>query len=810
MTGIEAYVSGAGASIPAPADDSHAQIMAIARSQGLIEFALDGTILWANERFLATMGYRLAEIKGRHHSMFVEPDYAQSAAYQSFWDSLRQGQYHVAEFKRVGKGGRAVWLQASYNPVLDHDGNPAKIVKLTTDVTARRKRSDEFRSQAAALARSQAIVEFALDGTILTANARFLQLMGYALDEIRGRHHSMIVEPAARQSAEYAMFWQQLRQGQFQAAEFRRVAKDGREVWLQATYNPILDAEGRTVKIIKLATDVTARKRQADEYMRQVEAIGKSQAVAEFALDGTILTANARFLKATGYRLDEIVGRHHSIFVDPTYRYSSEYRRFWADLRRGRYHAAEYRRVGKNGQAVWFQASYNPVFDDHGKPVKVLKFATDVTAWKLKAATAEVDFLTGLPNRMLLQDRLRQAIETARRHKSQLAVLFLDLDGFKYVNDSLGHLIGDKLLQSVAQRLVNCVRASDTVSRQGGDEFVLLLSDLREPQDAAVTAQKLLNTIADPHLIDQHQLFVTTSLGLAVFPQDGEDAGTLIKNADTAMYQAKQKGRNGYSFFKAEMNVRAQERQFISENLRYAVDRRELALLYQPKIDIARREIVGAEALLRWTSKERGAVPPAIFIPVAEDCGMIRQISAWVLREACAQARAWQLAGVAVGRVAVNISGIEFRNDDFLPRMLQIFGETQVDPNMLELELTESVLMKNAEFIAPILHKLREIGVRVSIDDFGTGYSSLSYLTKFPLDALKIDKSFIQQLGEPGQDAVIVNAIISMARSLNLKAVAEGVETVAHLELLRAYACDEAQGYYFSHPVAAEAFAELV
>jgi diguanylate cyclase (GGDEF)-like protein/PAS domain S-box-containing protein len=801
---------GSGHSVPAAGEDSHALIAAIAKSQAMIEFALDGTILWANERFLSAMGYRLAEIRGRHHSIFVEPGYAQSVAYQSFWQALRQGQYHVAEFKRVAKGGRAVWLQASYNPVLDNAGKPVKILKFATDVTARRQRSDEFRNQAAALAKSQAMVELALDGTILTANACFLRIMGYTLGEIRGRHHSIFVEPALRNSTEYEEFWAQLRQGRFQAAEFRRVAKEGREVWLQATYNPILDAEGRPVKIVKLATDVTARKRQADEYMRQVEAIGKSQAVAEFALDGTILNANARFLKATGYRLEEIAGRNHSIFVDPAYRYSSEYRRFWSDLRRGRYHAAEYRRVGKNGQAVWFQASYNPVFDDHGKPVKVLKFATDVTAWKLKAATAEVDFLTGLPNRMLLQDRLRQAIVTAKRHKSQLALLFLDLDGFKHVNDSLGHLIGDKLLQSVAQRLVNCVRASDTVSRQGGDEFVLLLCDLREPQDAAVTAQKLLNTVADPHLIDQHQLYVTTSVGVAVFPQDGEEAGTLIKNADTAMYQAKQKGRNAYSFFKAEMNARAQERQFISEHLRYAVDRHELTLLYQPKIDIASREIVGAEALLRWTSKERGAVPPATFIPVAEDCGMIRQISAWVLREACVQARAWQLAGVAAGRVAVNISGVEFRNDDFLRRVLKIFEETQVDPNMLELELTESVLMKNADLIAPVLHKLREIGVRVSIDDFGTGYSSLSYLTKFPIDALKIDKSFIQHLGEPGQDAVIVSAIISMARSLNLKAVAEGVETGAHLEMLRSYACDEAQGYYFSHPVAAGAFAELV
>jgi diguanylate cyclase (GGDEF)-like protein len=424
--------------------------------------------------------------------------------------------------------------------------------------------------------------------------------------------------------------------------------------------------------------------------------------------------------------------------------------------------------------------------------------------------TAEHDYLTGLPNRMLLNDRVGQAIALAPRHGNKVAVLFLDLDGFKHINDSLGHPIGDRLLRSVAERLEGCVRESDTVSRQGGDEFVVLLSEVLHAEDAAITAGRMLQAVAEVHSIDLHELHVTTSIGVSVYPDDGSDAETLIKNADTAMYQAKENGRQSYQFFRPEMNVRAVERQSIEVSLRRALNRQEFTLHYQPKLDLETGKITGAEALLRWTHPTRGPVSPAQFIPIAEDCGLILPIGAWVLREACRQARVWVDAGLPATIMAVNVSAMEFRDGNFLEGLFNILRETGMDPKFLELELTESVLMKHAESTAAILQKLRENGVRVAVDDFGTGYSSLSYLRKFPLDTLKIDQSFVRQVGSDGDDTAIVTAVIGMARSLKLRVIAEGVETPEQVAFLRTHHCDEAQGYHFGRPVTSEQFAALL
>ena len=426
------------------------------------------------------------------------------------------------------------------------------------------------------------------------------------------------------------------------------------------------------------------------------------------------------------------------------------------------------------------------------------------------AHSAEHDFLTGLPNRMLLNDRIGRAIALAARHKNKVAVLFLDLDGFKHINDSLGHPTGDKLLRSIAKRLVDCIRGSDSVSRQGGDEFVVLLLELEQAEDAAVTARRMLHAVAQPHSIDRHDLHVTASIGVSVYPDDGPDAETLIKNADTAMYQAKENGRRSFQFFKPAMNVRAVERQFIEEGLQRALERQEFALHYQPKVNLTTGAIIGAEALIRWTHPRRGPVSPVDFIPVAEDCGLILPIGTWVLRQACAQARAWMDAGLPLTSMAVNVSAMEFRDKNFLDGLFAILAETGLDPSSLELELTESVLMKHAAATATILQTLRKSGIQVAVDDFGTGYSSLSYLQKFPVDAVKIDQSFIRQISTAGDDTTIVKAVIGMARGLKLRVIAEGVETLEELAFLRAYRCDEAQGYYFSRPVLPQKFATLL
>jgi diguanylate cyclase (GGDEF)-like protein/PAS domain S-box-containing protein len=423
---------------------------------------------------------------------------------------------------------------------------------------------------------------------------------------------------------------------------------------------------------------------------------------------------------------------------------------------------------------------------------------------------AQHDVLTDLPNRLVLKDRLTQAISIACRNHHHLAVLFLDLDGFKHINDSLGHAIGDRLLQSVAASLSACVRKSDTVSRQGGDEFVILLPEVAHAGDAAISAAKIIAEFKKAHSIDEHHLRVTVSIGLSAYPEDGEDAETLIKNADTAMYHAKQSGRDNYQYFRPDMSLNAVERQSLEGQLRYALERHELLLHYQPKVNLKTGAITSVEALLRWQHPDRGLLLPGQFLTIAEDTGMIVAIDQWVLAEACRQTREWVDAGVLAVPVAVNISSLEFRSDQFPEGVQVALKNTRLDPRYLELELTETVLMRHADSTAYALAKLKAIGVRLAVDDFGTGYSSLSYLTRFPIDALKLDQSFVHDIIDRSDGAIVVSAVISMGKSLKHRIIAEGVETLEQLAFLQVHGCDEGQGYYFSRPVVAQQFAKLL
>jgi len=467
-----------------------------------------------------------------------------------------------------------------------------------------------------------------------------------------------------------------------------------------------------------------------------------------------------------------------------------------------------------DGHQLFIEDSAAPIHNREGVPSGSVLVFRDVTVARAQSAQiahlAEHDFLTGLPNRLLLNDRLGQAIAQADRQKHLAAVLFLDLYGFKHINDSLGHSVGDKILQSIADRLQGCIRAPDTVSRQGGDEFIVLLQEIHKPEDAAVAARRVLATVAEAHSVNHRKLSVTATIGVSIYPDDGQDAEALIKSADTAMYQAKENGRQNYRFFTPQMNLRAVERQSTEEDLRHALERREFTLHYQPKINLRTGAISGAEALIRWKHPTRGFIPPLQFIPVAEDSGLILPIGAWVLREACAQSKAWTDAGLAATTVAVNVSAMQFQSDGFLEGLSRILGETGFDPHSLELELTESTLMRQAGLAASILQTVRNRGIRVSIDDFGTGYSSLSYLRRFSINTLKIDPSFIRQITNNPDDAALVTAIINIGRTLKLQTIAEGVETPEELAFLKAHGCDEAQGYLFSRPVPPDQFAKLL
>jgi diguanylate cyclase (GGDEF)-like protein/PAS domain S-box-containing protein len=467
--------------------------------------------------------------------------------------------------------------------------------------------------------------------------------------------------------------------------------------------------------------------------------------------------------------------------------------------------------IRRDGSESAVERSAVPVRDRLGVMTGATTLLRDTSAARAMSERmshlASHDPLTNLPNRLLLSDRLNRALALARRHRRRLAVLYLDIDRFKYINDSLGHALGDELLRSVGRDVTMCVRSSDTVSRQGGDEFVVVLAELERAEDAAIGAKKIIAALSRPHHLAGHELYITASIGISVFPNDGQDAEALLKSADMALYQAKERGRDCFVFFETGLNARAAERQSIEAGLHGAIARGEFELHYQPKVNLKSGAVVGAEALIRWRHPVRGMVPPADFVPIAEDCGLIRPIGRWVVHEACRQARAWQEAGLQPIAVSVNASALEFRSKEFVTNIADILEQTRLDAGFLEIELTESVLMADVEATTAQLRALKDLGLQLAIDDFGTGWSSLSYLSHFPVDVLKIDKSFVQGITSRSSAAPIVSAVIGMAKSLRHRVIAEGVETAGQLAFLQAEDCDEGQGFYFSRPVAATQFA---
>ncbi len=478
---------------------------------------------------------------------------------------------------------------------------------------------------------------------------------------------------------------------------------------------------------------------------------------------------------------------------------------FYEALRSGTPYEVELELARPDGNPGWILARGHPQRNARHEITGLCGIAQDITQRKLAETRVQYlayyDALTGLPNRSLFQDRLAKAIAGARRRQDTVAVFFLDLDRFKIINDSLGHSTGDLLLCEVAQRLKQQTREQDTVARVGGDEFLVVISDIHDISDAAKAAERIVAALSEAFWIQGRSLKVSCSLGISICPEHGTDSETLIKNADAAMYGAKESGRNGYRFFTEEMNTQVLERSQLEHGLRLALDRHELFLMYQPQIELHSGRMVGLEALARWRSPELGLVAPDKFIRVAENSGLIVPLGEWVLETACSQIRAWQDQELLAGTVAVNVSAIQFRQDGFRQLIHKVLRKAGIAPHHLELELTESVLTTNADVIFSLLQDLKDMGIRLAIDDFGTGYSSLSYLRQFPVSKLKIDGSFIHDVATNSDAAAVATAVIGLARSLNLKVIAEGVETVAQLEFLRAHECDEAQGYYFSAPL---------
>jgi diguanylate cyclase (GGDEF)-like protein/PAS domain S-box-containing protein len=569
---------------------------------------------------------------------------------------------------------------------------------------------------------------------------------------------------------------------------------------------------GRAMTDHPAAQDVSMQGREAIATLNSIGA-----GVLRTDLRGNITYLNRRAEMLTGWPQDEAMGRPVTDvlrLVDSISGAALDIPEAIGLHRVESTPAAECKLVRRDGVEFGIENRVTVFDDDAGDVIGVVMTFRDVTV--ARAASVETsrlaqhDVLTGLPNRMLLNDRLAQAISLAQRQGKQLAVLFVDVDQFKRINDSLGHATGDKVLCSVARRLTACVRRSDTVCRLGGDEFVILLSELARAEDAARVARKIVRMVAAPHVIDNKSLNINVSVGGSIYPEDGQGAEILMNAADAAMYDAKQQGRNRYQFFGRDMRERGQQRLLLEGDLRCALGRNEFLLHYQPQVSLHTGQITGMEALIRWEHPERGMLFPGSFLPIAEECGLMIPIGQWVLLEACRQSRAWSDAGLGIVPVSVNVSATEFRARDFLSEVRAVLIATRVEPVHLQLELTETVLMQDAESAVVTLQALRTMGVGLAIDDFGTGYSSFTYLRRFRTDTIKLDQSFVREITTDPEDVTIVSAMINIGKSLKRRVVAEGIETRSQLDFLRRHACAEGQGYYFSCPIAADEAGSLL
>ncbi len=691
------------------------------------------------------------------------------------------------------------------------------MARITVDIDDRKATDERLLLQAAALeAAANSIVLTDAQGTILRVNPAFTEMTGYTADEVIGKNPRFL-KSGNQDAAFYATLWKTITAGNIWRGEIINRKKDGSLYTEEMTIAPVRSDTGEISHYIAIKQDITQRK-LAEQALHKAEQ--KYRSIFENAIlgifqatpEGKFLNVNPALARMAGYDspqdfLDHVYSTAE-LYVDLKRR--DQLRELVIARKEVRNFEVEFKT--KDGSRLTTSLNVRAMADREGTNVYLEGTVQDIT--EQKAAEARIEFLayhdalTGLPNRVLFEDRLGQALANARRRGEHVAVLWLDLDKFKTINDSLGHSIGDLLLKQLGERLQKLVRAQDTVAKVGGDEFVVALIDPGHVSHAVAAVERIRQAVAGEFDVQGNVLNVTCSIGISLFPDHGTDSETLIKNADVAMHCAKENGRNNFRFFTPELNAKAEERLALENSLQAALERGEFFLLYQPQIEIATGRMTGIEALLRWRHPELGLVLPDKFIPVAEDTGLIVPIGEWVLKTACTQARRWQDLGLPPLPIAVNVSALQLHQGCFLQAIRRVLSETGLAPQYLELELTESVLLSNAENSRAMLQDLANLGLRLSIDDLGTGYSSLSYLKALPVCKLKIDRSFIEAMTVNSRDAAIVSALISMGHSLNLQVLAEGVEYEEQLAFLRDRNCEEAQGYYFSEPLTSYEFAD--
>ena len=679
------------------------------------------------------------------------------------------------------------------------------------------------------LFRSRDVIDFLPDATFVIDNEKKVVIWNRAIEKMsgvpkeemigKGDHEYTIPFYGCRRSQlldlldmddeELAAKYTQVRRtGEVLDAEtFCPALHGGEGAYVWATGVPLYDATGQRVGAIESIRDISARKK-AEEYLRKLTHGIENSASAVMITDveGRIEYVNRKFCQLTGYSAEEAIGHNPRILKsDVTPR--EVFDNLWKTILSGREWRGELLNRRKTGEVYWSIASISPLRNDTGEITHFIANVEDINERKNAEATIErlayFDPLTDLPNRRMLQDRLELALKRSRRQATGAALLYLDLDSFKHINDSLGHPAGDKLLREMASRFMQTLRDDDVVCRLGGDEFAVILHDIQHDQDVVQVSHKLLDAVAVPLQLDGREVVVTASVGIALFPKDGDDGKTLEKHADIALYHAKEEGKNTFRFFSEELNNSFRDWIAMEHGLRHVLDRNELELQYQPKVNAVTGKVAGVEALLRWHSPELGLVSPLRFIPLAEETRQIISIGEWVLRTACRQQLAWQQQGIRL-TMAVNLSAVQFKSPSLIDRIAAIIDETGIQPESLELELTESALVDKPDDAIHVLEQLRSLGCGISIDDFGTGYSSLSYLKSFPVTILKIDRSFVRDLAHDSGDRAIAQSVVNLANNLDMKTVAEGVEEPEQLEILKQIGCTYIQGFIHSRPVPAD------
>ncbi|KAF7600706.1 MAG: two-component system response regulator [Candidatus Dactylopiibacterium carminicum] len=785
---------------------------------GIAHVAPDGRWLRVNRKLCEIVGYRYNELLKLTFQEITHPDDLDLDV--GLVGRVLSGELNSYELEKryITKGGEVVWIKLTVALVRNELGAAEYFISVIEDVGPRKaaeqalqESEERFRLIAATIPEAIWLIE--------TLPLRYAYVSP-AYEAIWQRPCDALYEsPAAKllalDEADRERVWQTEQQamqaGQAFDVEYRVVRPDGSRRWVRERGHPVTSPHGLAGRYVGITYDIT-ESRQADEHLRQAATVFESarEAVVITGPEGEILAVNQAFTEITGYAEAEVLGQDtHALRSD---QHEPEfYSALQASLQRTGQWQGEVRNRRRSGELYLCWMTISSVLDEHHQVSRYVVLMTDISQQRRSeeqlAHLAHYDPLTDLPNRLLLHSRLEHSLEQCTRSHRRVAVLFVNLDRFQTVNDSLGHKAGDQLLVEVATRLRRCVRGEDTLGRLGGDEFMLILESIDHHETVAGMAHAILVALSRPFsLPDGAEFYIGASIGISIHPDDGDDANDLLRNADAALHQAKAQGRNRFCFYAAEMNADALQRLELDAALRRAVERQEFVLYYQAKADLRSGRACGAEALIRWRQGDGRLVPPAQFIPFAEATGLIVPIGAWVIDESCRQLRAWHDAGMTECRLALNVSARQFHAGD-LPAVVQgALARHGLDAGSLELELTESMLMDDPQHTLEILQALKQLGVRLSLDDFGTGYSSFGYLQRFPIDALKIDQSFVRDITGDGGGAVIAAAIIDLAHRLGLKVVGEGVETVEQRDCLRSQGCDEIQGYYFARPLPAVGF----